>query len=297
MDRRLYIAFLTLLFPLSGVVGVCDPVEQPPIQPPSAELTFKSQVMVDMDAQVLVSPDPRSECEWEAQTGWFTGNRAHTVLVLVRISPALIDAAVEYWADGRGASLEERAAAHDRLRRLFLRDGEMAFLLLTRPLVVAEYADFWRVQLGPLTENVCAVTLDGATSAVLRAETSLDDVLPENAGIRSCLFYVRDIVDEEVDPSFNIILGGVDYFVRSNLIEDNNNQWIRNVSPATACFRMETGSINILHLVEAGLPWADIEKRYLEPQLKSADPESGHMALSILADVAINIIMALLLKI
>lgn len=263
----------------------------------SPALTFRSQILVDMDVQEVRSPDPRDELEWVTPPGWFSGHRAKTTMVLVRISPALIDSAVDYWAAKQIQPTEtKRAAAGERLRKLFIREGEMAFLLLVKPIQADEYEDAWRVQLGPIAENVHAVTLDGATAPVIRTENSLEGLLSSNTGIRSCLFYINDIVDEEKDPSFSIVLEDMHYYVRSNFIGPNT-PWIKNEFPSSVYFRLETGEINLLHLAACGIPWSEIEARYIQPRIQCADDSGANDALMLLADVAINVIMALLLKI
>lgn len=232
------------------------------------EMAFRAQVQASADVQTAISPGSAIDNEWEHRTRWAVNHKAVSTFVLVHITPALIDAAVQYWGE-QHVSLdgESQAKARDRLTRKLIRPGEMAFLLIVKPIEVGSYPDEWGIKVGPIDETIVLVSLDGKIGKVTTFERVLilDDVLDGNTGIKSCLFWLEDVTVPDRDPIFNVRLT-VDYHVRAGPEERRRKNstgppvwtWIENKSSTPVSFRFETTEIHVLQLVEQGVPWIEI---------------------------------------
>jgi len=225
---------------------------------------------------------------------------------MVRISPALIDATVSYWTEGRPHTTEkEKQAATERLRNKYLRKGEQPFLLLVKPIEARAYHDEWAVKLGPIAQNVRLISLDGKVGTVARAETTLDDLLDGTSGVKACLFWVSDVVPER-DPSFNVELSNIRYFIKQaardyydyekrQMVRVNRRDWVPASVPRKAMFRFEAGDVNILRLIQDGIPWEEIEERYVKTELRFAKASSYDGVAEFVAQCAVDLIISLLL--
>ena len=290
LKQRILISTLVLATMLATAArGIADDSEPSP-----AERAFKAQILLNLQAAATVSPSSTAGEDWTSSPGWALPRKAPTVFVLVQITPSLLDTAVGYWAEGHPkASAERTKEVTARLRTKFIRENEKAFLLLVKPINVSDYHDLWAIKIGPIADNVRLVTLDRQAGEVTRCEETLDDMLDGTAGVKSCLLWVADKVDEESDPSFNIRLSNLYYWIKDVPGKPN---WVRAESPESMFFRFETDEVHVVAMLEEGVPWPEIEKKYLQPALRVAESTSGDGVAAFLADVAVDLIVGLLLR-
>lgn len=138
-------------------------------------------------------------------------------------------------------------------------------------------------------------SLDRKTGSVTRSETTLDQPLTANNAVVSALVFLNSPVDEVRDPSFNLVFRGVRYSVRREVSLDKKGDWVTQRDPLTVHLRFETSSVRLLSLIESGVPWSDIEKKYVDPKLDLANAQWSREA-SVLLDIATDLIIGLLLK-
>jgi len=177
-----------------------------------AKKIYRGQVLMNSQVTVVTSPQTTDDSEWIEDTGWNTPCRAESLLVLVQISPGLIDASVDYWAEGRDVSRERVQDAKQKLRAQFLPEGQKAFLLLAKPAArstavvttpglfgkVTEVKQLfhhrWKLKLGPIADNLRLVTLGGDSGKVARSEQTLDGAITAADKLSSCFVFVEDVV-------------------------------------------------------------------------------------------------------
>lgn len=263
--------------------------------PSPLERAFKAQILVNLNAQVAISPSSHDREEWPSNPAWKVNDKAATIFVLVKFSPALVQAAVEYWAENHpNITVEKKRAATAKLQKQYLRNGEKAFLLLVKTIEGSSYRDEWRVKIGPLADNIHLINLDGELGKVVRAEPRLDGLLDSTSSIKTCVFWVYDNIPES-DPLFNIRISNI-YFSIKAVPSRGKREWYQALSPKTVFFRYETGNVNILRMVEDGVPWTEIEKSFVQTELRFVTASSNANTAKFIAGVAVDLIMGLLLK-
>ena len=281
------------------IVLACLTVCTPPVRGAErsvVERAFRAQILVELDAQAALSPSSGQHTEWATPPRWNVNHKVATVFVLVQISPPLIHAAVEYWADSHpNASPARKKAAATKLQNQYLRRNERAFLLLVKLVETGAYHDEWGIRIGPIPDNVQLVNLDGSAGKVTRVEKTIDRMLDGTCGIKACLFWVSDNVGE-LDPTFNIRLSSVYYFIKHSGYLSKTRDWVQARSPETVFFRFETGEVNILRMIEDGVPWAEIDEKYVQTELRFAAASSYDGVAKFVADIAVDLIVGLLLK-
>jgi hypothetical protein len=260
------------------------------------EKLFYDQVTLNMSVAVTTSPSADDDSEWERDTGWsggfFSTPQTRTLFAIVYISPGLIDAALDLWATNRtdiNDNTKERT--HTQILEQFMRPGERAFLLLIKPISDDGSPNSWRLHIGDLFQNIRITTIDGETGRLIRYEKSLDQELNVNHGIVSCLFYVQDIVNEQKDPVFDVSISNFSYSIRPEIRAGANNtnfdtSWIQSASTFQAYFQFETSNVHVLKMVQANIPFEDIQLRYVNPSRIILTSKMSENALNILIQLA-----------
>jgi hypothetical protein len=251
-----------------------------------------------MSVAVASSPLSDDKFAWEKSNDWSSSNRAISVFVLVYISPELIDAAVEYWAEiNNQKTPNAKEKAREKLRKCFLKtgnlfkSGEKAFFLLLKPIKATGFPDEWAVKIGSISENSKIVTIDGTKGEVTKTEKFIEQKLYSTPEILSCLIYFEDPVDEETEPSFNITIENIYYYIRNN-----EYQWLKAKEPRTVIFRFETGEVKILSMIKRGIPWEDIKKKHIEPWMRFSSDSLGKAIFSFIIDLAFGFFKTRFLK-
>jgi len=264
--------------------------------PGTAEV-FKGQILLNMAVAVISSPAARDNAAWRKPTEWVSTQKAYSVLVAVRISEPIIDAAVECWAAGAAqVTTDEKEKARAKLRRLFLRQGEKCFLIAVQPIRDVQPLDDqddyddWGLKVGPVLQNAKLVTLDRQEGNALRAEDTLDRALYATDKFVSCLTFLKDVIDEEADPCFSLQLSSVRHLLRSR------GSWLEEAQTRTVTFRFETSDVRLLALLERGIPWKTIEAKYIKPHLEVVAARTSSGMGQFLRDVAASMVAGLILK-
>ncbi len=258
-----------------------------------ARKTFLNQIICDMSVNSVTSPSSADGSAWQGNYSWVTDEKQLVLLVLVRITPALLDAAVEYWAEERlDVEVEHKDIKKAKLERLFIRDKENAYLLLAKFIPTREYPKSWRVKIGPIKNNLSSVSLHGTVGSVTACETNLDNEWLDSAdGPMSCLIYLQDPSDKSIEPSFSVRLANIQY-----AIQDATDKWIEAKEGRSVSFRVETDNVRLLSKLEDGMPWKEIEDKYVAPRIRTFSATGAASLTSFLTDLGVNIIAGLILK-
>lgn len=274
----------------------------------SAEKVFHDQVTLNMSVAAITSPSADDDSQWERDTGWGGGlfsskPQTQSLFALVYISPSLVDAAVDLWAMNRkDIDDNDKERARNQILDQFVRPGERAFLLLVKPIGEDGSSNWWRLRLGDdLFQNITITTIDGTMGRVIRYEKSLDQELGVDHGIVSCLFYVQDVVDENKDPLFNVSISNLSYSIRPDIGAGTNKanssvSWIRSASTFQTYFQFETSKVHVLKMVQANIPFEDIERRYVKPSRVVLTSKISENALNILIQLAASRFMKVAFK-
>jgi len=261
------------------------------------EKAFKAQLQVNMQVQVIESPKSNDWVSWSSFPYWSSTRRAQSVLVVLEITPAIIESGVAYWAATHDADDEEKGTASAKLTRQFLRDKQRCFVVIVDPIRTKGWEDEWRVSVGPIEKNLTLLALDGKVGKVTTCEKRLDRQLKSADGKVSCLVFVEDSVDPELQPCFTLRLSNILYSIRNNRAGDQGEpSWVDARETELAEFRFETGDVKMIAMLEKGVPWETIEKQYVLPKQRVIEAGSGSQVATVVTNLACDIVTALLFK-
>lgn len=310
------------LIPVPGIPSVeqlhrreADPTRR---EGPTSVEVLRHQISLDM--QLAIVDSPWSDGHWASCKGgsncghrsWRSHLRASTVMILIPISDAIVDAAVDCWSrQKKGRTPQQISEARSKLRKKFLPGGERGFLLIVRPILASDYVDEWGVKFPPMKTGVKLVPFGRpeAAGTVTRYESVLDKPLRGGSSDVSCLLFLKDTVDEERDPSYEVRIQGIKHQILldpKDSREENFSEkvWHEALKPADAGFRFTTGKVPLLAMLEKGVPWEKIETDYLQPhrnmiaELERRPSAAGceFSLRSFLFDLGTNLVAGILLK-
>ncbi len=180
---------------------------------------------------------------------------------------------------------------------MFIKDGLKTVLMLVKPNFMGDYKDEWRVEIPEPKIGIKLVTFDGKKGNVVRSQYISDYMLYWNSKIISSLFWVEDLVDDELDPAYYLEINNVFFYVE----DDNPNtpyyNWVKSTVPSFGYVRFETNHINLLKMIEDNVSWKSIEDKYVAPRDNQLVGLVGSSILSNLIDTGVGFLMRVLFKI
>ncbi len=179
-------------------------------------------------------------------------------------------------------------------------------MLLIKPISGGEWLDWWRLHIGNLAENVTITTISGKVGRLISSENSLSQQLNADSGVVTCLFYLQDVVNEEKDPVFNVSISNQFYYIRPDRIRagisydgkkyNSTVDWIRSTPAFRVSFQFEANKVHILKLVQANVPFENIQSQYINPSRGILTSKMADTAVDVLVNLATNWFMKVAFK-
>jgi len=273
---------------------------------------FVGQIQMNMQVAAVSSPPSAEEVSWQSPTKYpgYESQSVQAAIVAVAVTDPLLEAAVEYWAENRGTTSqpvssapsenvitpEKRNEALTKLREHFRKPGQRAFMLFVAPIVPSKHPECWGISLGRVRDNVTLVSLDEKVGKVARAESMGDEHILFTSGPKSCLLFIEDTANSQSDPTYSLLVSGITFHVKHCY----SGEWIRAKQPTEACLRFETNDVRLLTMIENGMPWDEIEEKYVHTKSQIITSQLGEKAgnafLGFAENFLVNLLVGLIVK-
>jgi hypothetical protein len=251
-----------------------------------------NQIIVNLDAQLVSSPDAAVSEKWESKLEGWTSGRVHSLFVAVYLSDGLLEAAVDYWAADGDITPSQRASKISELRQLYAPPGKKTFLLVLRPFIDGNYPDWWRMSIGRNADSVYVHTMDGAKGRLLSYEPVLDFKIDSANKVIESVLVFEDTFSNKKLPIFNVVLQNIRHDVRST-----SRAWITSRTQTKVAFRFELNEVQIARMVSNGIPWNVIESKYLRPRRDVLAAQFNDKTMDFILNVVTGVVTKVLLRI
>lgn len=291
---------------------------------PSPSEVFEAQVLVNLQAEAVISPSAEDVHQWSDDPRWDSllakRSQAFSLVLLVEVDDSLLNAAVSKYSHERNLNSKSKDSILKRLRKVYCRENEKAFLFIAKPMALCGYLHQgpfytrwskcdrarWRFEVGPLSEKLQLVSFDGKIGRVIRCEEEFDKPMNSDKEYYSSLLFVDSKPIRRDDPLYRIKLSGPSHEVRRYLRKRQSfdlsvqqkpwQDWLSSKKSNSAVFRYETESIGILSMVEEGVPWEDLEKQHLLPRTEWIDSHFKDYGTELLIDIASKVVVGIVLR-